>query len=142
MQLLNYLPVALTTLGLTASASPLRRADSPALTWHVSNFTTGCSPAACTYSFNIYGVATANTPGFNATCTGSSNSNSTTLAKCGNNSQVLSRMQPATYPEWNIRVEHAWTEPGDMEFYAFGEANVTSPTPQFIIPVTQEYGVA
>ncbi|PYI08269.1 hypothetical protein BO78DRAFT_395878 [Aspergillus sclerotiicarbonarius CBS 121057] len=138
MQLLAYLPLALSTLGLT-SASPIRRAESPALTWHVSNFTTGCSPGGCTYNFNIFGIATANTPGFNTTCSGTDTTSD--LTSCAD-PLVRSRVQPETYPQWNIRVEHAWTEPGDMEFYDFGETNVTSPARLFTIPVTEEYGVA
>ncbi|PYH91346.1 hypothetical protein BO71DRAFT_51857 [Aspergillus ellipticus CBS 707.79] len=138
MQFLTLLPLALSTLGLV-SASPIRREDNPALTWHVSNFNTVHTAVGYNYTFNIYGVATQNTPGFNTTCTGS---NATTdLAACAD-PLIKSRIQADPFPVWNVRVEHEWIKSGDMEFYTYGEQNVTSPAPRFTIPVTQEYGVA
>ncbi|PWY71632.1 hypothetical protein BO70DRAFT_355271 [Aspergillus heteromorphus CBS 117.55] len=138
MQFLTLLPLALSTLGLV-SASPIRREESPALTWHVSNFHVFHASNNFNYTFNIYGVGTANTPGFNTTCTGS---NATTDLTSCDDPLIKSRILSEQYPLWNVRVEHEWIKDGDMEFYTYGEHNVTSATPQFTIPVTQEYGVA
>ncbi|PYH83006.1 hypothetical protein BO82DRAFT_401028 [Aspergillus uvarum CBS 121591] len=144
MQLTTLFSLALSTLSLT-SASPISypsRRDSAALTWHVSNFTTGCSPGGCVYNFNILGVATKNTPGFNTTCSGTTtDSSSDDLVSC-QNPLIKSRVKAEPYPLWNVRAEHEWILPGDAEFFAFGETNVTSSTPRFTIPVTEEYGVA
>ncbi|PYH44253.1 uncharacterized protein BP01DRAFT_374834 [Aspergillus saccharolyticus JOP 1030-1] len=142
MQLTTLFGLALSTLSLT-SASPMNypsRRDSAALTWHVSNFTTGCSPGGCVYNFNILGIATKYTPGFNTSCSGTTES-SDDLVSC-QNPLIKSRVKAEPYPLWNVRVEHEWIETGDAEFYAFGETNVTSSTPRFTIPVTEEYGVA
>ncbi|RAL17712.1 uncharacterized protein BO97DRAFT_334202 [Aspergillus homomorphus CBS 101889] len=143
MQLTTLFGLALSTLSLT-SASPISypsRRDSAALTWHVSNFTTGCSPGGCVYNFNILGIATKNTPGFNTTCSGTTDS-SDDLISCQDH-LVKSRVKAEPYPLWNVRVEHVWLRSGgEAEFFAFGETNVTSSTPRFTIPVTEEYGVA
>ncbi|RDW90435.1 uncharacterized protein DSM5745_02210 [Aspergillus mulundensis] len=121
-----------------------RTADptNPALTWHVSHFALGCSPGGCVYSFNILGHASQNTPGFNTTCNGTSTQDD--YAPC-KDAGILAQIEPATYPNWTVSVEHQWREGMFEEFYAFGEKNVSvasNSTGTFTIPVGSVYGVA
>ena len=154
MHFSNIVPVAL-SLFASASASPfavpptamripMRNAaadpTNPALTWHASNFPLGCSPGGCAYNFNIQGLSSQNTPGFNATCNGTSTQED--YAPC-NDKGVLAKINPTPKSEnWTLQVEHTWRKPGNAEFYAFGEQNVTSSTKQFKISVKDVYGVA
>ncbi|OJJ01510.1 hypothetical protein ASPVEDRAFT_52439 [Aspergillus versicolor CBS 583.65] len=154
MHFSNIVPVAL-SLFASASASvyavpptamriPMRNAaadpTNPALTWHASNFTLGCSPGGCAYNFNIQGLSSQNTPGFNATCNGTSTQED--YAPC-NDKGVLAKINPTPKSEnWTLHVEHTWRKPGNAAFYAFGEQNVTSSTKQFKISVKDVYGVA
>lgn len=136
---LSFLSLALfSTLGFS-SIIPAREANggNPALTWHVSNFTTGCSPGGCVYDFNIRGVETDNTPGFDTKCSG--NDEQDGYKPCDNR-HVRAQMNPHTYPEWNIKVKHVWTDEVG-EYMTIGEANVTAPSPAFEMKVTQNYGV-
>ncbi|KAL4876062.1 hypothetical protein BJY04DRAFT_200521 [Aspergillus karnatakaensis] len=151
----TLLPLALSLLAASpASASaaasnipasarriPDRTADptNPALTWHVSGFDVGCSPGGCVYNFNIYGVASPNTPAFNTTCNGTSLEKDYVECK---DPGVLSQLVPQQYPNWTIKAQHSWREGAWSEYYALGEKNVTSGTKVFTIPVTEVYGVA
>ena len=139
MHFLTFLPVALlSTLGLaSASAIPARANGSPALTWHVSNLTTGCSPGGCTYKFNIKGVETENTPGFDTTCSGTDTQKD---YKACDDKEVRAIIKPETYPMWNIQVKHVW-DGGIGEHMTIGKTNVTANTAKFEIPVSQQYGV-
>lgn len=139
MHLQTILPLTLlSALSLSsASAIPARAKDSPALTWHVSDFTTGCSPGGCVYHFNIAGVETPNTPGFDTRCSGTDTQDG---YKACDDKHVLATLNPKTYPVWNVQVKHAWT--GDLgRDYTTGQANVTAEMEKFDIPVSQEYGV-
>ncbi|GAB1204862.1 hypothetical protein BDV32DRAFT_127922 [Aspergillus pseudonomiae] len=138
MQLSSVFTVALSALNL-ASALPLHRLDtSPALSWHVSNFNTGCSPGGCVYNFNITGVASQNTPGFQTHCSGTNVQDD--YAFC-DDKLVKAKVVSQLYPVWTVHVQHAWFQ-GEAEFYALGHANVTSTQKNFTIPVTEVYGVA
>lgn len=133
------LPLALlSALSLTsASVIPARANGNPALTWHVSDFSTGCSPGGCIYNFDIKGIETENTPGFETHCTGSDTQES---YKACDDGHVLATLNPETYPVWNVQVKHAWT--GDLgRDYATGQKNITADTQNFDIPVSHAYGV-
>ncbi|KNG80868.1 dual specificity phosphatase, catalytic domain protein [Aspergillus nomiae NRRL 13137] len=133
MQLSSVFTVALSALNL-ASALPLHRLDtSPALSWHVSNFNTGCSPGGCVYNFNITGVASQNTPGFQTHCSGTNVQDD--YAFC-DDKLVKAKVVSQLYPVWTVHVQHAWFH-GEAEFYALGHANVTSTQKNFTIPVTE-----
>lgn len=147
---LSLAPLALSVLSLTSSAAAMPRAafrmpertsnpTNPALLWHVSDFGVGCSPGGCVYGFNIYGVASDNTPGFNTTCNGTSNQDH--YAPCQGKG-ILSQIEPSSSRNWTVSVQHQWREGMFSEFYAMGEKNVTSNTTMFTIPVQNVYGVA
>ncbi|BDD59244.1 hypothetical protein MPDQ_000197 [Monascus purpureus] len=118
-------------------AAAVRRNADPTI-WHVSNFSTGCSPAGCTYHFNIFSPATSNTPGFNTTCSGTDLQEEN--HSCADPT-VKSTLRPLLGP-WNVTVLHNWVTPEDAEYWAIGQANITSGTTDFTIRVTQQYGVA
>ncbi|KAL5340715.1 hypothetical protein BJX70DRAFT_360188 [Aspergillus crustosus] len=148
LSLTTLLPLALFSSAAAASGIPAaarripyRTADptNPALTWHVSAFDVGCSPGGCIYNFDIYGVASSNTPAFNTTCNGTSLE--TDYVEC-KDPGVLSQLVPQQYPNWTIKAQHFWREGAFSEYYALGAKNVTSETSVFTIPVTEVYGVA
>ncbi|KAL5051552.1 hypothetical protein BDW71DRAFT_55697 [Aspergillus fruticulosus] len=144
LSLLSLTTTTTASLPQSAYRMPARTADptNPALTWHVSQFDLGCSPGGCVYSFNILGHASENTPGFNTTCNGTSTQDD--YAPCKDKG-VLAHIEPATYPNWTVSVEHQWREGMFEEYYAFGERNVSvagNSTRSFTIPVTSVYGVA
>lgn len=140
MHLATLLSLPLAFISLTsARAIPLARSrNSPALTWHVSDFDTGCSPGGCTYKFHILGVETPNTPGFDTVCQGTDEQDG---YKACDDKHVSAKLNPKTYPEWNVQVKHAWAH-GSAEYSALGQANISVPIQQFKINVTEEYGVA
>ncbi|KAL2872705.1 uncharacterized protein BJX67DRAFT_340169 [Aspergillus lucknowensis] len=113
--------------------------SNPALTWYVSSFETGCSPGGCVYSFNIAGVASANTPGFNTTCNGTSVEKDYVECK---DKGVLSQLVPAQYPNWTVKAQHRWRKGEWEQYYAYGEKNVTAEAENFTIRVGEVYGVA
>ncbi|EAW14056.1 uncharacterized protein ACLA_070890 [Aspergillus clavatus NRRL 1] len=121
-----------------ASAVPLSQTPNPALTWHVSDFSTGCSPGGCVYRFNILGIAAPNTPGFNTTCNGTDVQEDYAFCQ---DKHIKANVIPLPYPLWKVDAIHAWFKSG-AEFYAEGSANVTSSMENFTIPVTRTYGVA
>lgn len=135
--LLSILPVTLFSALSAASAIPVRSTGNPALTWHVSNFSTGCSPGGCIYNFNIAGIGTENTPGFNTTCSG--NDVQDGYNPCADK-HVRAQLNPHTYPEWNLKVKHVWFDEVG-EYMSIGQVNITSPADAFKIPVRQQYGV-
>ncbi|KKK22050.1 hypothetical protein AOCH_003464 [Aspergillus ochraceoroseus] len=136
MQLTSLITIAVSIWSATtASAFPIRiTADNPALTWHVSEFDVGCSPGGCVYTFNIYGIGTINTPAFNTTCTGTTVEQDYVKCKDPN---VFAQVVPQLYPTWQIKAKHHWRQGDDADFYALGQANITSGTAQFTIPVTE-----
>ncbi|KAG2413285.1 hypothetical protein HFD88_002474 [Aspergillus terreus] len=138
MQLTSLLAVALSTLAAAVPVTPGARADSPSLTWHVSNFDTGCSPGGCVYTFNIFGVASQNTPGFNTHCNGTTTtSDGDDYALC-DDKHVKAQVVAKPYPVWNVKAQHSWfTNQGEAEFFALGQTNVTSSIKNFTIPVTE-----
>lgn len=111
---------------------------SRALTWHVSNFTTGCSPGGCVFDLSILAFGTKNTPGFNTTCSGTDEQDG--YKPCADKN-VRAQLNPLLYPEWNVKVKHVWMDNVGGEFESVGETNVTSGTKAFKIPVGLEYGV-
>ncbi|KAB8074451.1 hypothetical protein BDV29DRAFT_201330 [Aspergillus leporis] len=138
MQLSSVFAVALSVLSLV-SALPLHRLSvSPALVWHVADFSTGCSPGGCVYNFNITGVASQNTPGFHTHCSGTNVQKDFVFC---DDKHVKAKVVTQLYPAWTVEVQHAWFH-GQAEFYASGRANVTSTLKNFTIPVTEVYGVA
>ncbi|KAL2832959.1 hypothetical protein BDW59DRAFT_138971 [Aspergillus cavernicola] len=159
MHLRSILPIAVTllTTASTTTASPALsskgalpqsahrvplRADptNPSLTWHVSAFDIGCSPGGCVYSFNIAGVASQNTPGFNTTCNGTSTEHNYVECK---DTGVLSQVVPQGYPNWTVQAQHHWREGAYADYYAVGALNITQGTGEkFDIPVAEVYGVA
>ncbi|KAL4801493.1 hypothetical protein BDV18DRAFT_149050 [Aspergillus unguis] len=145
---LTTLAVSLLSLTSTTGAIPPnafrvmdRTSDptNPALTWHLSHFDIGCSPGGCAYRFNILGHASKNTPGFNTSCNGTTNQDD--YAPCKDKG-ILAQIEPATYPNWTVQVQHQWREGMFSEFYALGERNVTGNSTTFTIPVQEVYGVA
>ncbi|CEL00742.1 hypothetical protein ASPCAL00338 [Aspergillus calidoustus] len=128
-------PFSLPKTAVRLAADP----TNPALTWHVSNFDIGCSPSGCVYSFNIAGAASANTPGFNTTCNGTSVQDDYAACK---DKAMLAQIEPAQYPNWTVKAQHQWRETEWSHYYAFGERNVTEATRSFTITVGEVYGVA
>lgn len=142
MQLTSILTVALSALSFTSAApvTAAARAASPSLTWYVSDFNTGCSPGGCLYSFHITGIASQNTPGFSTHCNGTTTQED--YAVC-DNEHVEAQVKSELYPAWNVKAKHSWYQnQGQAEFFALGQANVTSTMKNFTIPVTEVYGVA
>lgn len=144
MQLTSALGIVLSVASLTA-ALPTKRdtqtdpSDSPSLTYHVSDFSTGCSPGGCVYDFKVYGVESENTPAFNTTCSGKTTEKEYQPCKDPN---IKSLLTPGVYPDWNIKVQHHWlTGPFD-EHWTRGEKNITSMDKDFEIPVTKPFGVS
>ncbi|KAL3474394.1 hypothetical protein BJX99DRAFT_178248 [Aspergillus californicus] len=166
MQLTSLLPLALSLLTATTTALPssqllysssqssapkgvpqssyrvdLRtKPQNPALTWHVSDFDIGCSPGGCVYSFNVLGLASQNTPGFNTTCNGTTAESD--YVACRNSGVFLSQVEPAGYPNWTVKGQHRWREGAYSDYYALGSANVTQHAENFTIPVSEVYGAA
>jgi hypothetical protein len=144
MQFTTFLLVALLSIFDITFAGPAYYhhyrtvSPNPALTWHVSNFNTGCSPGGCVYRFDILGIATKNTPGFNTTCNGTDVETDYTFCR---DIYVKSKVTALGSPMWKVEVLHAWFKPG-AEFYAEGSANVTSSMRNFTIPVTDTYGAS
>lgn len=140
MQLTSVFSFALlSTLSIAAPFRTLSKSSpSPALTWHVSDFTAGCSPGGCVYNFHIAGVATPNTPGFNTTCSGTTGKDEYQPCR---DQQIRATVKPETPPQWNVDVQHGWTK-DEAEFWAVGNANTTAPAKSFKIPVSEQYGVA
>ncbi|GES57049.1 dual specificity phosphatase catalytic domain protein [Aspergillus terreus] len=138
MQLTSLLAVALSTLAAAVPVTPGARADSPSLTWHVSNFDTGCSPGGCVYTFNISGVASQNTPGFNTHCNGTTTTSDGDEYTLCDDKHVKAQVVTKPYPVWNVKAQHSWfTNQGQAEFFALGQTNVTSSIKNFTIPVTE-----
>ncbi|PLB47879.1 hypothetical protein P170DRAFT_427061 [Aspergillus steynii IBT 23096] len=139
MQLTSILTVALSAASL-ASAGPLRRAKSPALTWQVSNFTSTCAQEECVYNFNIRGIETENTPGFATIC-------SSTGQKIGDyitcaNGNITALVTPESHSLRNVKAEHSWRQGLTASFHAQGATNVTQSASNFTIPVTHVFGSA
>ncbi|KAI9368409.1 hypothetical protein BJX61DRAFT_546562 [Aspergillus egyptiacus] len=123
--------------GIPASAHRVFfRADptNPALTWHVSDFDIGCSPGGCIYNFNILGIASENTPGFNTTCHGTTMDEDYVECK---DKEVLSQVAPQGYTNYTVDVQHRWRKGQFAAFYAVGGVNVTSEQRNFKIPVEE-----
>ncbi|KAL5363498.1 hypothetical protein BJX96DRAFT_167529 [Aspergillus floccosus] len=138
MQFTSLLAVALSTLAAAVPVTPGARADSPSLTWHVSNFDTGCSPGGCVYTFNIFGVASENTPGFNTHCNGTTTTSDGDEYTLCDDKHVKAQVVTKPYPVWNVKAQHSWfTNQGQAEFFALGQTNVTSSMKNFTIPVTE-----
>ncbi|GIJ88846.1 hypothetical protein Asppvi_007774 [Aspergillus pseudoviridinutans] len=140
MQFATFLLVALLSIFDITVAAPTYHYHTvnPALTWHVSNFYTGCSPEACDYRFDIMGITTPNTPGFNTTCNGTDVETDYSFCRDKHIKAKVTALKPRG---WKVEVMHAWFKPG-AEFYAEGSANVTSTMRNFTIPVTDTYGAA
>ncbi|KAJ5805220.1 hypothetical protein N7474_011107 [Penicillium riverlandense] len=134
-------PVALlATLGLSAPITDAANEAAPA--WKVTDFTTGCSPGGCTYSFHIHAAKSANTPGFSTSCNGTDEQGG--LKPC-KNPNILSNIKPETYPKWEITVQHQWHPQEGSTRYATGSRNVsvpdTEPSASFTMKPTAEAGV-
>ncbi|KAH8424699.1 uncharacterized protein LDX57_002443 [Aspergillus melleus] len=140
MQLTSILTVALSAAGL-ASAGPLRRAQSPALTWQVSNFTSTCAQQECVYNFNIHGVQTENTPGFTTTCSSSGQKTGSDYIACANGN-ITALVTPESHSRRTVQAEHSWRQGLTASFHAQGETNVTASASNFTIPVTRVFGSA
>lgn len=141
MQLTTILSAALlSSLSIAAPFKTLSKSKpNPALTWHVSNFNTHCSPDSdCLYTFHIAGLGTANTPGFNTTCAGVTGKDS--YQPC-HNPQVSAIVDSEHLPLWSVDVQHTWIK-GEAQFWADGSANATAPSKRFDITVDEQYGVA
>ncbi|EED15058.1 conserved hypothetical protein [Talaromyces stipitatus ATCC 10500] len=115
----------LLALATVTTASPItKRTTSNTATdiWPVSNFTVGCSPAACVYKFAVTRVAGPNNPGFNTTCTG--NDFTSDWHPCADSS-VSAKIVPKTYPEWEVDVCHKYDTADKMGWIeAFANATV------------------
>ncbi|CAL5869793.1 uncharacterized protein PFLUO_LOCUS4023 [Penicillium psychrofluorescens] len=134
-------PVALlSTLGLSAPITDAGTAAAPA--WKVTDFTTGCSPGGCVYSFNIHAAKSANTPAFSTTCNGTDEQNG--LQPC-EDANILSNLKPETYPKWEIIVQHKWHPEEGSTRFATGSKNVSVPdtnkAASFTMEPTAESGV-
>lgn len=144
MQLTSILTVALSAASL-ASAGPLRRAKSPALTWQVSNFTSTCGEQDCVFNFNIRGFETENTPGFSTTCTSAGPKAHDYMAgdnlAC-HNGNITALVTPESHSLRNVQVEHSWRQGLTASFHAQGETNITQSATNFTIPVTRTFGSA
>lgn len=141
MQLTSILSVALlSSLAIAAPHRSLSKSKpNPALTWHASNFTVASPQSSGSpYSFHILGIASPNTPGFNATCTGTTGKKDYQPCQNQDISAIVSP-QPASH--WNIEVQHGWTK-GQAEYWNNGNTNITAPAKAFEINVEDSYGVA
>jgi hypothetical protein len=144
--LLSILPLALTSPILTT------RQTFPIYT--VSNYTTGCSPAGCAYSFDIAYVAPPCTttlcePSFSTHCSGTDIQGA--LRPCDD--ALISSNETPGWSNATLQVRHQWdqdvttgTGGEDGRFYALANYTVVDGVgvdgpASFEIAVTEEYGV-
>jgi hypothetical protein len=125
-----------------ASATPItqRRSTAPdPNVWPVTGFTTGCSPAGCTFKFNVSRPASQYNPGFDTSCNGTDVNGG--YQACLDQT-VTANLIPDTYPKWGVEVKHKYptdSEGGFAEAYA--NATVSSPTTNFTVNVYKFDGV-
>ncbi|OKL59173.1 hypothetical protein UA08_05830 [Talaromyces atroroseus] len=141
MQLLSSTSIALlTSLATAIPVNPLsfKRATTPnTTTWPVSNFTVGCSPAACVYNFSVWRASGPSNPGFNTTCIGDDATSD--YQACGDET-VYARIVPET-GVWQVDVRHKYaTDQSGGFIEAWANGTVDDSTKAFAVTVYQTVG--
>ncbi|TAQ88381.1 hypothetical protein B7494_g3291 [Chlorociboria aeruginascens] len=134
-------------LSSATSSAPVPTAT-PSGPWHVFNYTSGCSPAACTYAFNITYTSDAvvpslNEPSFSTFCAGNDIQNE--FVACDDPSLVANEIPVSQQSE--LVVQHTYLiGQGVSEFVVEGSINVTGvlypATQAFYIQPTETRGLA
>ncbi|KAE8350098.1 hypothetical protein BDV28DRAFT_151253 [Aspergillus coremiiformis] len=132
MHLSSFFTVVFSALHLASARSAHRLQNNPALSWHVDDYSAGCSTGGCVYNFDITGIATQNTPGFQTHCSGTNTQED--FAPC-DDKNVKAKVLSQLHPMWTVEVQRAWFR-GDSEFYAEGQVNVTPSQNNFTIPAS------
>ena len=128
MQTKHLLPLAV--LITTAIAAVLPRAVEPTPPWQVKNYTEGCSPAACVYTFNISlsntSPASPNEPSFSTTCTG--NNLTPDFQACED--PAISTKEINGWSNVTLIVQHVFTKPiniGEARYTVTGNHTIVNP---------------
>jgi hypothetical protein len=138
----------LTALLSTALAMPSTQAStrSPIPTaWQVSNYTEGCSPAACVYNFNIAWCSGTSEPAFSTTCGG--NDLATDFQACDAYEDQYISTKEILLGAGNLTVvvQHKWYD-GDITYWIEGNTTISlGPDgfpPAFEIVQSSEYAIA
>ncbi|CAI7602176.1 unnamed protein product [Penicillium glandicola] len=141
MQLTTILPILLAGLTTARPAVLQSQTITDDIIWSVSNFTTGCSPGGCVFSYDIVGRANAMTPKFRTHCDGISEER----VYC-DDKNITTIVSAVGAQEWEVDVTHTWKSylSGNTlaTWFQHGAKNVTIPdlNPiQFVMKPTQEY---
>lgn len=145
MQLTSILST-LSILGLSATGTslPSRPHANDVFNWHATNFTVGCTPAACFYNFNVAAPGNKEVPSFNTTCASTDLKSGYAPCQNKNISSVLTPLADGT-DGWNVSVKHFWINKipgGEAEFWTVGKGNVSADSKEFDLKVQQQYGIA
>ncbi|KAH7330395.1 hypothetical protein BKA65DRAFT_565679 [Rhexocercosporidium sp. MPI-PUGE-AT-0058] len=114
--LLAYSTLLASTLALpSASSYP----TSPYPAWRITNFTEGCSPGGCIYSFAIASPSTPspfNEPAFATICTGTNVAGK--MQACGN--PAISANEIPGPGKLTLLVQHEWTTKEGVTYFVKG----------------------
>jgi hypothetical protein len=128
----------------SSNSQPASRSPVPTA-WQVSNYTEGCSPAACVYNFNIAWGPTTSEPAFCTTCTG--NDLATDFQPCDayENQYVSTKEIPLVGGNLMVVVQHKWYK-GEATYWVEGNATISQgpngfPS-DFEVVQSSEYAIA
>ena len=113
----------------TAASIPYRRSPT---SWTGWNLTTGCSPAGCTYNFNIAGAPSIDVPGFNTTCSGTDLQ--APYKPCADSS-VKTTVRSNGWPLFNITILHEYMDDHGVLTKAYGNQTNSPVGKIFTVPI-------
>ena len=122
-----------------ASRSPVPAA------WQVSNYSEGCSPAACVYNFSIAWAGGTSEPAFSTTCTG--NDLATDFQACDpyENQYISTKEISLAGGNLTVVVQHKWYE-GEATYWIEGNATISQGADgfpkDFAVVQSSEYAIA
>ena len=127
-----------------SNSRPASRSPVPTA-WQVSNYTEGCSPAACVYNFNIAWGSGTSEPAFSTTCIG--NGRTTDFQPCSayEDQYVSTKEISLVGGNLTVVVQHKWYD-GEATYWVEGNATISQGADgfpsDFEVVQSSEYAIA